>query len=53
MLEKVRDRARHDMVELVDKLGALPPGILQDVVGQVEQCDLPVDVRCSGELILP
>lgn len=53
MLEKVRDRARHDMVEFIHKLGALPPGILEDVVGQVEQRDLSVNVWCSGKLVLP
>lgn len=36
MLQQVRYGARHDMIELVHKFRPLSPGVLEDVVGQVQ-----------------
>ena len=52
ILQKVRDGVGHDMVEFIDELRPLSPGVLEDVVGQVQHCYLPVHGRL-GKLYLP
>ena len=53
MFQNVADGRWEFVIELIDELRPLPPGVLQDVVGQVHQRQLLVLVLRPRKVLLP